>query len=88
MELLLKIDVIAKGIYFLDMHVRTVEVWLLRGVTELHLVSYFEIGSPYNIACYITFFIPILMIDFHIQIFTSYSKNFCEQSISSITSLE
>lgn len=38
------------------MLVRTVEVWLVRGVTELHLVSYFEIGSPYNIECYITLF--------------------------------
>ena len=46
MELLLKVDVIAKDIYFLDMLVRIVEVWLLRGVAELHLVLYFKIGSP------------------------------------------
>ena len=56
MELLLQVNVIAKDIYFLDMLVRTVEIWLLRGVTGLHLASYFEIGSPHNIEYNIAFF--------------------------------
>lgn len=71
------------------MLVRTVEVWLVRGVTELHLVSYFEIGSPYNIECYITLFHSYFSDRFsHTNIHYSYSKKLCEQSTLSITSLE
>lgn len=49
MKLLLQINATTKVMYFLDVLVRAVEIWLLRGITELDLASYFETGSPYNI---------------------------------------